>query len=165
LTEVAGDAALYVGENDVAGLTRALQQVHDPTRRADLAARGRAQAAQFTWSAMAETVAMAFTIGVDRLRRGDLPQPAPLWRTMREMQQQFQRELIQAVSSRPAADAVREPLTAIDLASREPGVDVQLRTQLMAARDLLAGIENSPFWRLRRLVLLALRPFGIRREV
>ena len=81
------------------------------------------------------------------------------------MQQQVQRELIQAVSSRPAADAVREPLTAIDLASREPGVDVQLRTQLMAARDLLAGIENSPFWRLRRLILLALRPFGIRREV
>ena len=165
LTEVAGDAALYVGEDDVAGLARALQQVQDPALRADLARRGRAQAAQFTWSATAETIAKAFVVGVDRLRRGDLAQPAPLWRTMREMQRQFQLELTQAAKGGSAADPVRRRLTTIDAVSREPGTDVQLRTQLLAARELLAGIENSPFWRLRRLVLMTLRPFGVRREV
>jgi glycosyltransferase involved in cell wall biosynthesis len=165
LTEVAGDAALYVGEDDVAGLAQALQQVQDPVCRADLTARGRAQAAQFTWSAMAETIANAFTVGVDRLRRGDLPRPAPLWRTMRAMQKQFQGEITEAISSLSEADPVRRRLTAIDRLSRESGTDAQLRTQLIAARELLAGIENSPFWRLRRLILSTLRPFGVRREV
>jgi hypothetical protein len=120
---------------------------------------------QFTWSAMAETIADKFIAGVDRLRRGDLPRPAPLWRTMRAMQRQLQMELAQAVESRPAADPVRKRLMAIDVISHESGSNVQLRAQLMAARDLLAGIENSPFWRLRRLVLHTLRPFGLRREV
>jgi glycosyltransferase involved in cell wall biosynthesis len=165
LTEVAGDAVLYVGEDDVAGLAQALQQVQDPALRADLTDRGRAQAAQFTWSAMAETIAKAFTVTIDRLRRGELPRPAPLWRTMREMQQQLQREIAQPVGSRSEADPVRRRLTAIDTLSRESATDAQLRTQLIAARALLAGIENSPFWRLRRLVLSTLRPFGVRREV
>ena len=165
LTEVAGEAALYVGENDVAGLTHALQQVQEPTRRADLSACGRAQVVQFTWSTMAETIAEEFVDGIDRLRRGDLPRPAPLWRTMRAMQRQLQLELAQAVERHPAGDPVRRQLTAIDAIGHEFGSDVPLRTQLMAARDLLAGIQNSPFWRLRRLVLQTLRPFGIRREV
>ena len=163
--EVAGEAALYVGENDVAGLTRALQQVQEPTRRADLSTRGRAQAVQFTWSAMAETIAEEFIAGIDRLHRGDLPRPAPLWRTMRAMQRQLQLELTQAFESRLGADPVRKRLTAIDAIGHEAGLDLPLRVQLMAARDLLAGIQNSPFWRLRRLVLQTLRPFGIRREV
>src|SRR5438874_984663 len=85
-TRVAGEAALYVGEVDVAGLKHALQQVQEPTRRADLSKRGRAQVVQFTWSAMAETIAEEFIAGIDRLRRGDLPRPAPLWGTMRAMQ-------------------------------------------------------------------------------
>ena len=165
LTEVAGEAALYVGENDVAGLTHALQQVQEPTRRADLSACGRAQVVQFTWSTMAETIAEEFVDGIDRLRRGDLPRPAPLWRTMRAMQRQLQLELAQAVERHPAGDPVRRQLTAIDAIGQEFGSDVPLRTQLMAARDLLAAIQNSPFWRLRRLVLQTLRPFGIRREV
>jgi glycosyltransferase involved in cell wall biosynthesis len=165
LIEVAGEAALYVGENDVAGLTRALQQVQEPTRRADLSTRGRAQAVQFTWSAMAETIAEEFIAGIDRLHRGDLPRPAPLWRTMRAMQRQLQLELTPAVESRLAADPVRKRLTAIDAIGHEAGRDVPLRVQLMAARDLLAGIQNSPFWRLRRLVLQTLRPFGVRRKL
>jgi hypothetical protein len=165
LIEVAGEAALYVGENDVAGLRRALWQVQEPTRRAELSVRGRAQAVQFSWSAMAETIAEEFIAAVDRLRRGDLPRPAPLWRTMRAMQRQLQTELAQPVERRPAADPVRRRLMAIDAISHESGSDVQLRAQLMAARDLLAGIENSPFWRLRRLVQQTLRPFRLRHEV
>src|SRR5262249_52446079 len=127
--------------------------------------RGRAQVVQFTWSAMAETIAKEFIDGIDRLRRGDLPRPAPVWRTMRAMQRQLQLELAHAVESHPAGDPVRERLTAIDAMGDEAGLDLPLHAQLMAARDLLAGIQNSPFWRLRRLVLQTLRPFGIRRQV
>jgi hypothetical protein len=138
LMEVAGEAALYVGENDVAGLTHALQQVQEPTRRADLSACGRAQVVQFTWSAMAETIADEFIEGIDRLRRGDLPRPVPLWRTLRELQRQLQLELAQGLgypawrsSLQPAIDAI-----AIRLAG-------SFRTA-HAARDLL-GNPNSPF--------------------
>ena len=52
--------------------------------------------------------------------------------------------LIKAVESRLAADPVRKRLTAIDAIGHEAGRDVPLRVQLMAARDLLAGIQNSP---------------------
>jgi glycosyltransferase involved in cell wall biosynthesis len=165
LIEVAGEAALYVGDNDVAGLRRALRQVQEPAMRAELSVRGHAQAVQFSWSAMADTIAEEFIAAIDRLRGGDLPRPAPLWRTMRAMQRQLQMELAQAVESRPAADPVRRRLMAIDAISEESGSDTQLRAQLIAARDLLAGIENSPFWRLRRLVLQTLRLFGLRHEV
>jgi len=50
LPEIGGDAALYFEPRDVAGLTAQLTRVlGDPTLRADLAGRGRAQAARFRW--------------------------------------------------------------------------------------------------------------------
>jgi len=50
LPEVAGDAALLLGPDDAAAWADALVRIDsDETLRADLAARGRAQAATFTW--------------------------------------------------------------------------------------------------------------------
>jgi len=50
LPEIGGDAALYFEPRDVAGLASQLTRVlGDPALRADLAARGRAQAARFRW--------------------------------------------------------------------------------------------------------------------
>ncbi len=59
LPEVAGDAAKLVDPSDVGALARALEEVvGDPGLCAELAARGRVQAARFTWQATAaETVA------------------------------------------------------------------------------------------------------------
>jgi glycosyltransferase involved in cell wall biosynthesis len=55
LPEVVGDAALCVAPDDVAGWAVALERLlHDAALRADLRARGLAQAAQFSWRRVAE---------------------------------------------------------------------------------------------------------------
>lgn len=54
LPEIGGDAALYFEPRDVGGLAAQLTRVlGDATLRADLAARGRAQAARFRWDVAA----------------------------------------------------------------------------------------------------------------
>jgi glycosyltransferase involved in cell wall biosynthesis len=55
LPEIGGDAALYFEPTDVDALTRVLDRVlHDAALREELAARGRARAAEFQWSRAAE---------------------------------------------------------------------------------------------------------------
>jgi glycosyltransferase involved in cell wall biosynthesis len=165
LIEVAGDAALFVDEDDETALVRALERVQDPTLRADLAARGRSRAAEFSWPAMAARVGAAFADGIERLRRGTLPRPDPLWRTVRELQRRLQEAKVERAHDKTVLDdPVQSRLMAIDAMNRGTVTEANLRTQLMAARDVLAGIQNSPFWKLRRQVLGALRLVGIRRD-
>jgi glycosyltransferase involved in cell wall biosynthesis len=55
LPEVVGDAALQVAPDDVAGWAAALERLlREPSLRADLRARGLAQAARFSWRRVAE---------------------------------------------------------------------------------------------------------------
>lgn len=55
LPEVGGDAAEYVDPTDVASITAALERVlRDPARREELAARGTARAASFSWDQTAQ---------------------------------------------------------------------------------------------------------------
>jgi glycosyltransferase involved in cell wall biosynthesis len=57
LPEVAGEAALYVGETDVEGMIQALQTLQKPAVRQKLAEAGLEQSKRFSWSRMAEDVA------------------------------------------------------------------------------------------------------------
>jgi len=59
LPEAAGDAALYVDEDDAAGMLSAMREVSDPEVRADLAALGLARAAEFRWERTAAAVEAA----------------------------------------------------------------------------------------------------------
>ena len=56
LLEVAGEAALYVKDDDVDGLANALCEVQKPKIRNSLIAAGLEQAKKFSWSKMAKTV-------------------------------------------------------------------------------------------------------------
>jgi hypothetical protein len=56
---VAGEAALYVNDEDVEGLADALCEVQKPKVRHSLIAAGLEQAKKFSWSKMAETVSSA----------------------------------------------------------------------------------------------------------
>jgi hypothetical protein len=56
IPEVAGEAALYVNDEDVEGLTDALCEVQKPKVRNSLIAAGLEQAKKFSWSKMAKTV-------------------------------------------------------------------------------------------------------------
>ncbi len=61
LPEVAGEAALLVEPDDLAGLAEAIGRVlTDPERRADLRARGLRRAARFTWRRTAEATLAAY---------------------------------------------------------------------------------------------------------
>lgn len=59
ITEVAGEAAIYVNDEDIDGLANALCEVQKPTIRNALIAAGLEQAKKFSWSKMAETVSSA----------------------------------------------------------------------------------------------------------
>ncbi|MDQ6906673.1 MAG: glycosyltransferase family 4 protein, partial [Chloroflexota bacterium] len=65
LPEVAGEAALLVEPDDVAGLADALRRVlDDSVLRAGMVARGRERAAQFTWHRTAEATLAAFRLAL-----------------------------------------------------------------------------------------------------
>jgi len=59
IPEVAGEAAFYVGENDVNALGNALLDVQKPDIRNSLIAAGLGQSRKFSWSKMATTVSSA----------------------------------------------------------------------------------------------------------
>jgi hypothetical protein len=89
--EVAEDAPIYVGEDDVAGLMRALEAVQTENMRTALLADGRAKvAAQFSWPATAANVARTLAEGVQRLQAGTLSGPAPMWPMLRSIQEESQ---------------------------------------------------------------------------
>ena len=65
LTETCADAALYVDPDDAHDLARQLARVaRDPELRADLARRGRARAAEFSWQASARAHIAAYTLAL-----------------------------------------------------------------------------------------------------
>jgi glycosyltransferase involved in cell wall biosynthesis len=59
IPEVAGEAALYVNDEDVEGLTDALCEIQKPKVRNSLIAAGLEQAKKFSWSKMAQAVTSA----------------------------------------------------------------------------------------------------------
>ncbi len=70
IPEVAGDAALLVDPTDDDALADALRRVlSDPSLRADLAARGPAQAARFSWGATARATITAYLAAYSAARR------------------------------------------------------------------------------------------------
>jgi glycosyltransferase involved in cell wall biosynthesis len=74
LPEVAGDAAKLVDPTDVDALARALAELlEDPALRAELAERGRARAARFTWQATAAATVEAYE------RLAAAPSPPRAW--------------------------------------------------------------------------------------
>ena len=56
IPEVAGEAAIYVNDDDVEGMTNAIYEVQKPSVRDTLFSAGLQQAKQFSWSEMANTV-------------------------------------------------------------------------------------------------------------
>lgn len=72
LPEVAGSAAIYVSETDVADLVAALEQVQQPEVRSKLIIAGLAQSQQFSWKKMASTIAKVTTNAHADIQAGKL---------------------------------------------------------------------------------------------
>ncbi|MBK4723192.1 glycosyltransferase family 4 protein, partial [Azospirillum sp. YIM DDC1] len=176
LIEVAGDAALFVGEDDAAGMAAAIAAVRDPQRRAGLVARGLEQAARFTFDAMARTMADALTDAARRIGEGTLPKPTPVWNEVKRLlveKQTLNRENIQLRAEAAVAVRTAGPGDESSLSAPSPGNDtvpelklelLRCQSALATTREALESIQNSPFWLLRRMVLGVLYRAGVRRR-
>jgi glycosyltransferase involved in cell wall biosynthesis len=90
IAEIAGDAALFVGEDDPGGMAEAIGRLCDQNVREELIARGAAQALKFSFADMARQVA-AVLIGVHRgISSGELERPNGVWQDLRETLQTSQ---------------------------------------------------------------------------
>lgn len=147
LTEVAGDAALFVDEDDAAGMVAAIAAARDPERRAELVRRGLAQAARFTFGAMAETMAAHLLDSAAKLKDGRLVPPPPVWQELRATQ----------AAGMAAGAGDEEDESPWVLRRRLQRSEQHLRT----VQNELTSMQNSPFWRLRAITLGVLVRLGV----
>jgi glycosyltransferase involved in cell wall biosynthesis len=90
IAEIAGDAALFVGEDDPGGMAAAIERLRDRNVREEFIARGAAQALKFSFADMARQVADTL-IGVHRgISSGELARPSGVWQDLRETLQTSQ---------------------------------------------------------------------------
>lgn len=149
IPEVAGDAALFVGEDDAAAMADAIAAARARDRRADLIARGLERAARFSFTTMADVMAKALTDATRKLADGTLPKPSPLWRELRTTQ---------AAGAASVATEEEDDDSPWVLRRRLQHSEQQLRT----VRNELTSMRNSPFWRLRGLTIGVLARLGVR---
>jgi glycosyltransferase involved in cell wall biosynthesis len=132
LVEVAGDAALFVPEDDRAAMAAALVRVQDAAARPALIAAGLRQAAKFTWRDMAAALA-------DAMRRAAARRPARLWREFRRVQAAAQER-----------DAVEVQLRQTqDDAAKLHAEFLKVHYALLDAQQQLDHIRSSKFWKVR----------------
>jgi len=155
LLEVGGDAAIFVDPDDAAAMAEAIIALSDPAARAARIAAGLAQAARFTTGAQAEAAMAAFRATIADIEAGRRPRPGSGWHEFRRYQAGIQAwlqerpDLATAALAAPGAAAVRAA------PARPSGA-------LLRARAEIEAMKNSPFWRLRGLVIQALRKTGLR---
>jgi hypothetical protein len=121
LPEVAGNAAIYVDENDISALVFALEQVQQSSIRQQLISTGLDRAKQFSWAKMADTMAKESLDTYTLIQDGQIPLVNPLWLPLRELQtSKYLQELR------------------------------QVRRDLVTAQAQIASMETSKFWQLRQ---------------
>ena len=111
LPEVVGDAAVFVDENDPAAMVKALLSLFDPTIRANLIAKGQAQAAKFTFARMAKVIADAFMDTHQKLEKSEIARPGAGWGEFRRFQRSQQNlpKLSEAPVVKPLINASAPP--------------------------------------------------------
>ena len=145
LPEVVGEAAIFVDEDDPADTVRALQYLHEHVARSELIRRGYQQAAKFTFKQMAEQLAVAFVETHEKLASKECAKPSVAWAELRSYQRDCQSL---GVDLSKANAAKTSPVHAALLAQGEG---------LQGVLEELESIKNSPFWKLRKVVLSVLR--------
>jgi len=90
IAEIAGDAALFVGEDDPEGMAQAIERLCDPAVRELMIGRGVARAAKFSFAEMARQVADALIGTHRRIASGELARPSGVWQDLREVQRKSQ---------------------------------------------------------------------------
>jgi hypothetical protein len=130
IAEIAGDAVLFVGEDDPGGMAQAIERLWDPKVREEFISRGAAQALKFSFADMARKVADAL-IGAHRaISNGELARPNGVWQDLRETLQTSQSPKIFGLLLR------RELRRQILALLRKIGADPARSRILVRAREL-----------------------------
>lgn len=144
LTEVAGDAAIYVNEYDVAEMLQALEQVQIPEIRQKLMQLGLEQSKQFSWKKMAEEIAhlCVETIETQRNQRIKNNVSILLWQELRK--EQIKLEILNNNQANQESSYLQE----INNLQNE---SLNLRAQLELTNNEIKAMKTSKFWKLRSL--------------
>ncbi len=135
IPEVAQDAAIYISEMNINEFTDALQKVQEPETRNSLISAGFKQAAKFSWSEMADTVAKALFQTTKKLKSDITLNVPPVWTEFRILQAQLQQQQMKAQLEQES----------IQVELRE------LQVQLQNTQSENAAMKTSKFWKLRTL--------------
>jgi glycosyltransferase involved in cell wall biosynthesis len=137
IPEVAGTAALYVGESDVDAMVSALERVQIREVRQALIEEGKQQAQTFSWSAMAEKV---MTTVLDSIARNsetnDLVSGRISW-----LWKQLRLAELREFDIKSATD--------VEIFLLTQGCKIEKRQKLDEVLSEIKAIENSKIWKLR----------------
>lgn len=134
LVEVAGTAALFVGESDVQGMVDAMKKVSLESVRAALVAEGRHNASRFTWTATGQRLVRALVDTIADLKtRPQHPEDAlgTGGRLIRAMEAKFGRTAV--------LDAM---IWLKQMYSGHLGLDYQ---SILSAEDVVSGMDDAHF--------------------
>jgi glycosyltransferase involved in cell wall biosynthesis len=152
IPEVAGEAALFVGEDDTKGLADILIELEEPKLRADYIRRGAAQASHFSFERMAEEISKTLLDTIEDLKIGNRRPPGSVWSELRRLQDQC---LLNGPITSPGSRQLVETQQVV----LGPAND-----ELTEALHLIQAMQSSPFWRLRRRTIGILNRLGLRKK-
>ena len=144
LTEVAGDAAIYVDEYDVTEMLQALEQVQIPEIRQKLIQSGLEQSKRFSWKKMAEEIAHLCleTIKIHRQKEIKSNISSLLWQELRK--EQIKLEKLNHHQTNQEVSYLQK----ITILQDE---SVSLKAELELANSEIEAMKTSKFWKIRSL--------------
>ena len=144
LSEVAGDAAIYVDEYDVTQMLQALEQVQIPEIRQKLIQSGLEQSKRFSWKKMAEEIAHLCLETIEIQRQKDIKSniSSLLWQELRKEQIKLEK-----LNNNPA----NQELSYLQEINNLQNESLNLRGQLELTNNEIKAMKTSKFWKLRSL--------------
>lgn len=157
LPEVAGDAAIYVDEYDVAEMIQAIEQIQIPIVRQKLIQTGLKQAQKFSWNMMADQVYLTFIDMIQSLNTEQISRTrfSLLWQELRKEQIKLEQLQKQQISQKPSH--IESYLIESYL-----GEIATLQKSLKLAQLEIEAMKTSKFWKFRSLWLKFKALIGLR---
>lgn len=152
LPEVAGDAAIYVDEYDVAEMIQAIEQIQIPIVRQKLIQTGLKQAQKFSWNMMADQIYLTFIDMIQSLNTEKISRTrfSLLWQELRKEQIKLEQLQKQQISQKPShIESYLEEIAT-------------LQKSLKLAQLEIEAMKTSKFWKFRSLWLKFKALIGLR---
>ena len=144
LSEVAGNAAIYVDEYEITEMIQALEQVQILEIRQKLIQLGLEQSKKFSWKTMAEKIANACLETIENQRNQRIKNNVSilLWQELRK--EQIKLEIL---NNNPA----NQELSYLQEINNLQNESLNLRGRLELTNNEIKAMKTSKFWKLRSL--------------